>query len=90
MEVGEILWTKDFSALYEFAPWSAATSKFCALTQRHPPERKASDRLADIVRLTDRKKFEDAPISRQLLGGVDKFEPVSSGGEIGHAEEAVG
>jgi hypothetical protein len=24
------------------------------------------------------------------LGGVDKFEPVSGGGEIGHSEEAVG
>ncbi len=24
------------------------------------------------------------------LGGVDKFEPVSGGGEMGHAEEAVG
>ncbi len=24
------------------------------------------------------------------LGGVDKFEPVSGGGEVDHAEEAVG
>ena len=26
----------------------------------------------------------------QSLGGVDKFEPVSCGGEMDHAEEAVG
>ena len=25
-----------------------------------------------------------------VLGGVDKFEPVSGGGEMDHAEEAVG
>lgn len=25
-----------------------------------------------------------------MLGGVDKFEPVSGGGEMDHAEEAVG
>ena len=25
-----------------------------------------------------------------LLGGVDKFEPVSGGGEVDHAEEAAG
>ena len=28
--------------------------------------------------------------SRRLLGGVDKFEPVSGGGEVDHAEEAAG
>jgi hypothetical protein len=26
----------------------------------------------------------------RLLGGVDKFEPVSGGGEMNHPEEAVG
>ena len=25
-----------------------------------------------------------------MLGGVDKFEPVSGGGEVDHAEEAAG
>ena len=27
---------------------------------------------------------------REALGGVDKFEPVSGGGEMDHAEKAVG
>lgn len=26
----------------------------------------------------------------RALGGVDKFEPVSGGGEMDHAEEAIG
>jgi uncharacterized protein GlcG (DUF336 family) len=30
------------------------------------------------------------PFCQQGLGGVDKFEPVSGGGEMDHAEEAVG
>ena len=30
------------------------------------------------------------PHVRDSLGGVDKFEPVSGGGEVNHAEETVG
>lgn len=30
------------------------------------------------------------PITYIPLGGVDKFEPVSGGGDMDHAEEAVG
>jgi hypothetical protein len=35
-------------------------------------------------------EFLTAMRARGALGGVDKFEPVSGGGEMDHAEEAVG
>ena len=41
---------------------------------------------ADVLRFIARLNF-----GRSLsLGGVDKFEPISGGGEMDHSEEAVG
>ena len=37
-----------------------------------------------------RSKRRAIPETGSKLGSVDKFEPVSSGGEVDHAEEGVG
>jgi hypothetical protein len=43
-----------------------------------------------IAELTWEQYGASAERTRRLLGGVDKFEPVSGGGKMDHPKEAVG
>lgn len=48
--------------------------------------------VAGIDHVVLRVRDADAAIAfyASVLGGVDKFEPVSGGGDVNHAEEALG